>query len=79
MMFFAQNTAKNKIGKLKMAKLMFALDFEHFRQTGRTVTDLNYFAYQNDPYPKELMNKMSEKEFPDDLSKDLTLILKGDT
>ncbi len=79
MMFFAQNIAKNKIGKLKMAKLLFALDFEHFRQTGRTVTGLNYFAYQNGPYPKELMNKMSEKEFPDDLSKDLTLILKGDT
>jgi hypothetical protein len=79
MMFFAQNTNRNKIGKTKMAKLLFALDFEHFRQTGRTVTGLRYFAFPKGPYPKELMEPMSEKTFPDDLSQYLTLVLKGDT
>jgi hypothetical protein len=79
MMFFAQKTNRNKIGKTKMAKLLFALDFEHFRQTGRTVTGLRYFAFPFGPYPKELMKPMSEKEFPDDLSQYITLVLKGDT
>ncbi len=78
-MFFARNTNRNKIGKTKMAKLLFALDFEHFKQTGRTVTGLNYFAFPKGPYPKELMDKMSEKSFPEDFSHFVTLILKGDT
>lgn len=79
LMFFAQNTNRNKIGKTKMAKLLFALDFEHFRQTGRFVTGLNYFAYPNGPYPKELMETMTEKTFPVDLAHFITLLLKGDT
>jgi hypothetical protein len=79
LMFFVQNTNRNKIGKTKMAKLLFALDFEHFKQTGRFVTGLNYFAYPNGPYPKELMEKMTEKTFPKDMAPFITLILKGDT
>ncbi len=79
LMFFAEKTNRNKIGKTKMAKLLFALDFEHFKQTGRFVTGLNYFAYPKGPYPKEIMEEMTEKSFPRDLSRYLALILKGDT
>ncbi len=79
LMFFAENTNRNKIGKTKMAKLLFALDFEHFKQTGRFVTGLNYFAFKNGPYPKDFMEAMTEKTFPKDLERFVALILKGDT
>ena len=33
-----------KLGKVKLFKLLYFLDFEHFRDTGRSVTGLDYFA-----------------------------------
>jgi hypothetical protein len=40
--YFAQNT--QHLGKTKLFKLLYLLDFEHFRQTGRSVTGLDYYA-----------------------------------
>jgi uncharacterized phage-associated protein len=39
---------------LKLFKLLNLLDFEHFRQTGRTVTGLDYEAFKNGPVPRSL-------------------------
>ena len=50
--FFAKNT--KHCHKLKLFKLLYFTDFEHFRQTGRTVTGLEYFAWPMGPVPKKL-------------------------
>jgi hypothetical protein len=69
MIFFALNTNRNKIGKLKMSKLLFALDFEHFKQTGRWVTGMRYYAYPKGPYPKDEFEKVSDKAAPPDIDR----------
>jgi hypothetical protein len=33
-------------GKTKLLKLLYFLDFSHFKQTGKSVTGLDYFAWQ---------------------------------
>lgn len=40
--------------KKKLFKLLYALDFEHFAMTGRTVTGYNYKAWKRGPVPIEL-------------------------
>lgn len=47
--FFAENT--RYCGKIKLFKLLYLLDFEHFRQTGLSVTGLEYRAWQYGPVP----------------------------
>ncbi|HZY10282.1 MAG TPA: type II toxin-antitoxin system antitoxin SocA domain-containing protein, partial [Bacteroidota bacterium] len=60
-----------------MSKLLFALDFEHFHQTGRAVTGLTYYAWTWGPYPKDVMENMDEHNFPDDLAKHIGIIPKA--
>lgn len=45
---------------LKLFKLLNVLDFEHFRQRGRTVTGLNYEAWENGPVPPELFREIDK-------------------
>lgn len=59
LVFFAENT--RKFGKTKAIKLLFLLDFEHFRQTGRTVTGLRYQAWEKGPVP---VTVYEEVDFP---------------
>lgn len=35
-----------KCGKIKLFKLLYFLDFEHYKQTGRSVTGLDYYAWK---------------------------------
>lgn len=56
--FFAQNT--RKLGKVKLFKLLYFLDFAHFRDTGRPVTGLDYFAWKMGPVPKTLFEELGE-------------------
>jgi len=41
-------------GITKLFKLLFFLDFDHFRETGRSVTGLEYQAWQMGPVPADL-------------------------
>jgi uncharacterized phage-associated protein len=50
--FFLNNTSL--CNKKKTYKLLFIFDFEHFQQTGRSVTGYEYFAWDMGPVPKEL-------------------------
>lgn len=50
--FFARNT-KN-CDTRKLYTLLYFLDFEHYAQTGRSVTGLTYYAYPEGPVPVEL-------------------------
>lgn len=51
-LYFASNT--RNCGKTKLFKLLYLLDFEHFRITGRSVTDLQYYAWKMGPVPVAL-------------------------
>ena len=50
--FFAKNT--DYCFSLKLFKLLFFLDFEVFRQTGKSTTGLRYFALPRGPVPLAL-------------------------
>jgi uncharacterized phage-associated protein len=56
--FFAKNM--KACGKIKLFKLLYLFDFEHFKQTGTSVTGLNYEAWQFGPVPKELHDAWGE-------------------
>ena len=44
-------------GKIKLFKLLYLLDFEHFRQTGHSVTGMEYRAWKMGPVPIELVQE----------------------
>jgi uncharacterized phage-associated protein len=62
-LYFAHNT--QALGKIKLFKLLFLLDFEHFRQTGRSVTGQQYRAWRMGPVPAGLVQQWDQLE--DDL------------
>ncbi|MBX3693948.1 MAG: SocA family protein [Steroidobacteraceae bacterium] len=58
--FFASNT--QGCGKVKLFKLLYLLDFAHFRETGRSVTGLDYVAWKLGPVPLELAQEWDQLE-----------------
>lgn len=58
--FFAGNV--DHLGKIKLFKLLYLLDFEHFRSTGRSVTGLSYRAWKFGPAPVTLFAEWDEPE-----------------
>lgn len=68
-LFFAHRT--RYLGKTKLFKLLYLTDFEHFRQTGRTVTGLQYHAWENGPVPTLLWSQWDQR--PLDLDQAITI------
>ncbi|MBD9356790.1 Panacea domain-containing protein [Methylomonas albis] len=58
--YFAQNT--KFCGKVKLFKLLYFLDFEHFKVTGRSVTGLKYSAWKMGPVPTKLFDEIESPE-----------------
>ena len=58
--FFAGNT--KYCGKTKLFKLLYLLDFHHFRDVGRSVTGLDYHAWKNGPVPFALVQEWDDLE-----------------
>ena len=58
--FFAHST--RYLGKTKLCKLLYFLDFEHFKENGRSVTGLDYYAWKMGPVPVELYQEMEMPE-----------------
>ncbi len=56
-LYFSQKT--KFCGKTKLMKLLYFLDFMHFKETGKSVTDLNYFAWEQGPVPKTFFEEIS--------------------
>lgn len=56
--FFSQNT--KWCGSIKLFKLLFFLDMLHFRETGRSVTGLQYTAWPMSPVPISLFEELRE-------------------
>jgi len=61
--YFANNTIY--CGKTKLLKLLYFLDFRHFKQTGKSITDLDYYAWDMGPVPRDLFIELTEKMNPD--------------
>lgn len=59
-LFFAVNT--QHCGKVKLFKLLYLLDFAHFRETGRSVTGLDYRAWKMGPVPFQLVQEWDQLE-----------------
>ena len=58
--YFAENT--KYCGKIKLFKLLYLLDFQHFRQTGRSVTGGDYRAWKMGPVPFGLVQEWDALE-----------------
>lgn len=58
--YFSTNT--QYLHKIKLFKLLYFLDFEHFKQTGRSVTGLDYFAWPKGPVPVTLFEEIKESK-----------------
>lgn len=58
MVFFVRST--KRCHTLKLFKLLNFLDFEHYRQTGRSVTGLEYKAWPQGPAPAALWRELHE-------------------
>lgn len=61
--YFAKNT--KYCGKTKLLKLLYFLDFKHFKQTGKSVTGQDYFAWEMGPVPRDLFEELSGGMKPD--------------
>ena len=51
---FTKNT--KYCGKTKLYKLLYYLDFTHFKEIGQSVTDLEYYTWDFGPAPQKLHN-----------------------
>ena len=58
--YFAEHT--NYCGKTKLFKLLFLLDFEHFKVTGRNVTGSQYRAIKLGPVPSDCFEEFDAPE-----------------
>jgi uncharacterized phage-associated protein len=58
--YFIKNT--KYCYKTKLMKLLYYLDFIHFKETGKSVTGLTYKAFDFGPYPEELGKKISNND-----------------
>lgn len=58
--FFIEHT--HQCVKKKLYKLLYALDFEHFEKTGRSVTGYTYEAWRMGPVPVELDREIRNKD-----------------
>ena len=72
--YFLNNT-KN-CGKTKLFKLLYYLDFMHFRETGRAVTGLDYYAWDYGPVPKTLYDEINNPS--PDLKENVFIPTKAD-
>lgn len=51
-LFFANKVQNNTLGKLKMMKLLYFLDFDFFEKYGKSVTGDDYLRFENGPVPR---------------------------
>jgi len=60
LVFFSKNT--KACGKTKLFKLLYFLDFIHFRETGKSVTGLHYYAWDKGPVPQDLFHELKRPD-----------------
>jgi uncharacterized phage-associated protein len=63
--FFAKKIQNGTLGKLKLMKLLYYLDFDFFEKYGKSVTGDEYLRFENGPVPRmaeKLIREMDGKE-----------------
>lgn len=71
-LFFAHNT--KHLNLTKLSKLLYFLDFTHFRQTGYPSIGLDYYAFNWGPVPKKFWLEVKDGNMPEDFEGKLTMI-----
>ncbi len=64
-LFFAKKIQNGTLGKLKLMKLLYFLDFDFFEKYGRSVTEDEYLRFENGPVPRmaeKILKEMDGKE-----------------
>lgn len=59
-LFFANKIRNGTLGKLKLMKLLYFLDFDFFEKYGKSVTGEEYLRFENGPVPR-MAEKMLKK------------------
>lgn len=59
-LYFTQNTNPQYLGKIKLMKLFYYLDFLHVKSYGISVTGDQYFHLEKGPIPTTIMNLVGE-------------------
>ncbi|OGF68619.1 hypothetical protein A3H65_00485 [Candidatus Giovannonibacteria bacterium RIFCSPLOWO2_02_FULL_45_14] len=64
-LFFAKKIQNGTLGKLKLMKLLYFLDFDFFEKYGKSVTGDEYLRFENGPVPRmgeKILKEMAGKE-----------------
>ncbi|MBU0648808.1 SocA family protein [Patescibacteria group bacterium] len=64
-LFFANKIKNGTLGKLKIMKLLYFLDFDYFEKYGKSVSGDEYLRFENGPIPRmgeKMLKKMSGKD-----------------
>ena len=75
-LYFAKKT--KHLNLTKLSKLLYFLDFTHFKHTGYPSIGLKYYAFERGPVPKDFWLEIKEGIVPDDFIGKLALIPKID-
>lgn len=75
-LFFSRNV--KYAYKLKIFKLLYFLDFIHFREVGRPVTDLEYYTYGMGPVPKKFHEEINKDTLPHEIKKSMEIVVEKD-
>jgi uncharacterized phage-associated protein len=73
-LFFAKSTKHPNL--TKMLKLLYFLDFTHFKQTGYPSIGLEYYAWEKGPVPKKFWAEVKDGEVPSDFSGKFAILIK---
>lgn len=71
--YFSENVGL--LNKTKLFKLLYFLDFEHFKETGRSVTGLEFQAWEMGPVPVALEEELDNPK--DDFSQRIDIQIKS--
>ncbi len=72
-LYFAQNTDSRYLGKVKLMKLFYFLDFVHVKRYGYPVTFDQYFHLEHGPVPTVIKNLVDEVDSAESVSENSIL------
>lgn len=75
-LFFAKKT--KHLSTTKLAKLLYFLDFDHFKQTGYPSIGLKYYAFTWGPVPREFWLEVKDGNVPEDFEGKLVMVPRID-
>lgn len=72
---FAHNTRKPNLTKI--LKLLYLLDFQHFKETGYPSINLVYYTWPHGPVPKDFYEEVKDGNVPEDFAGKCAIIPSG--